>query len=147
MTPTEVLVAFWKSFWWLVLIALAAIGLVLGMWQAGWWFAGQNATKSYQIQQEGTNNQETTRANITQWFGNLTQENVQLTEAQQAKPFNPTLVGQIKVELASQADNICAAADQISGVPLPADQGQFVKVNCQDGVVISTSPYFIPGAV
>jgi hypothetical protein len=147
MTPTEGIIAFWKNFWWLCLIALGAVGLVLGMWQAGWWFAGQNATKSYQIQQQGVNNQDTTRANITNWFGNLTQENVQLAEAKAAHPVNISLVGQIKIEAAAQADDICAAAENISGVPLPADQEQFVKANCQDGVVISTSPYFIPGAI
>jgi hypothetical protein len=151
MSPAEFWVGFWK---WagtgigLCVLGVVAIGaLVIGGWQANWWFASHNATRSYQVQQEGVNNQDTTRANITQWFGNLTQENVQLTEAQTAKPLNPTLVGQIKIELAAQADDICAAAENISGVPLPADQAKFVTVNCQDGVVISTSPYFIPGAV
>jgi hypothetical protein len=147
MTPTEAIIAFWKNFWWLVIMAAVAVGVFVGGWQGGWWLQSSAATHEYQIQQNGVNNQDTERANITSWFGNLTQENVQLTEAQAAKPLNPTLVGQIKVEEAAQANQICATAENISGVPLPADQAQFVKVNCQDGVVISTSKYFIPGAI
>lgn len=151
ITPASVWVSFWRwagtGIGMIVVAFFVILAIVLGCWQAGWWFTSHNATRSYQVQQQGVNNQETERGNITTWFGNLTQDNVQLAEAEAAHPVNISLVGQIKVETAAQANQICATAENISGVPLPTDQQKFVSVNCQDGVVVSTSPYFIPGAI
>src|SRR5579872_6536444 len=50
-------------------VALAALallgGLIIGGWQAHWWFASQDATRQYEITQNGVSNQDTLRAQIT----------------------------------------------------------------------------------
>ncbi len=48
-------------------LAVLAIALILGLagWQAGWWFTAQNATRQYQVTQNGTGNQHTLRDQIS----------------------------------------------------------------------------------
>jgi hypothetical protein len=51
ITPAGVMVAFWRWFW-IGLLALALLcGLILGGWQAGWWFAAQNTNRQARITQ------------------------------------------------------------------------------------------------
>jgi hypothetical protein len=141
ITPAE----FWSGFgrWIGVGLFIAALiaGLVVGGWQAGWWFSNQNATRNYQQTQNGTSNQDTLRAQITQGYVNLTQEDVQIAAAQ--AQYNPSLTGQLKVEASSQAGDICQLGEQVTGVPLPANQAAWLNTNCNTGVLTPTSKYYI----
>lgn len=139
-------VSFWRGFgkWIGVCLFIAALiaAFVVGGWRVGWWFSNQNATRSYQQTQNGTSNQDTLRAQITKGFTNLTAESVQAAAAK----GNPGLVGQIKIEESAQAGELCTDMQQVTGVPLPAQQVTWYHANCSLGVLVPTSPYYIPAA-
>jgi hypothetical protein len=142
LTPAD----FWRGFgkWVGTGIAVCAIsaGIVLGGWRAGWWFSNQNATRSYQQTQNGTSNQDTLRAQITKGMTDLTAEGVQAAQAK----GDPGLTGQIKVEEAAQAGELCSDMQQVTGVPLPPQQVTWYNSNCSLGVLVPASPYYIPTA-
>jgi hypothetical protein len=138
--------SFWKGFGtWVgvgLFLSVIAGGLIVGGWRAGWWFSNQNATRQYQQTQNGTSNQDTLRANIGTGFNKLLQEEVQVGFYKS----NPSLAKTIQVEAASQANTICGWAEQVTGVPLPADQATWVTRNCTNGVLSPSSSYYIPSA-
>lgn len=133
---------FGRNAWWLIIAALACIGLFVGGWQGGWWLQNSAATHNYQITQNGTSNQDTLRAQITKGFTDLTAEDVQAAAAK----GNPGLVGQIKIEAAAQAGTLCQDMQQVTGVSLPPQQLAWYNANCSLGVLVPTSPYYIPAA-
>jgi hypothetical protein len=137
---------FWAGFgkWFGVGLFTAAViaGLVVGGWRAGWWFSNQNATRSYQQTQNGTSNQDTLRAQITSGMTQLTAEGVQAAGAK----GDPGMVGQIKVEEAAQAGQLCTDMQQVTGVALPPQQLAWYNANCSLGVLTPTSTYYIPVA-
>jgi hypothetical protein len=145
MTPAE----FWVSFWrwagtWVgitVLALVALFALVGALWGGGVILAKHNATANYQIQHNGVQYQSTNSANIVKGFNQLNLEAGQLTMAQQSR--NTALVGEIKVEEASQAGTICFQGENVSGVPLAADQQAWLRINCLDGAVAPTSQFYI----
>lgn len=142
ITPGEVAVAFWRWFWVAVGACALIAALIVGGWRAGWWFAGQNATRQYQITQNGTSNQDALRTSIDSGFQRITAEDVQVAQAKDAG--NTNLVGQIRVEEAAQAGVLCSDMEQVSGVPLPADQAAWNALNCVNGTVAPASVYYIP---
>lgn len=124
-------------------VALAALlllgGLILGGWQAGWWFAAHNATRQYQVTQNGVSNQDTLRAQVT---SNLAQVATVTTQI----AAYPSDAAALKAQRAGIANVVCSDAAQISGVPLPAQQAQWVAVNCSDGSVSPGSTLYVIGA-
>src|ERR1700678_1851093 len=101
ITPGGGVMTFWKLFW-VGVGALALIGALIWVGSAfGWWLSGQNATRQYQITQNGTSNQDTLRGQIDKGFQQITAEDVQVAQAKDAG--NTNLVGQIRVEEAAQA--------------------------------------------
>lgn len=139
-TPAD----FWKGFgtWIGVILFVGGItGLVILLgWQVGWWFNGQNATRQYQVTQNGVSNQDTLRANIGNWFVLLLQEQRSII----ADRGNMSLEGQDKVEASATASRICGQAEQVTGVPLPPDQAAWVRANCTMGVLSPASSLYIP---
>ena len=125
-------------------LAVLAIGLILGLvgWQAGWWFAAHNATRQYQLTQNGTSNQDTLRAQITAQLANVTTITTQIAEAGN----DPAEVTALKDQRMAVAGIACSDAAQITGVPLPAQQAQWVSVNCSDGTVSPGSNLYQVGA-
>lgn len=141
MTPGQVGVAFWKWFW-VGVAGLVLIGVLIWVGSAfGWWLSGQNATRQYQITQNGTSNQDTLRTNIDSGFQRITAEDVQVAQARDTG--NTSLVGQIRVEEASQAGVLCSDMEQVTGVPLPAGQAAWNSLNCVNGTVAPRSVYYI----
>lgn len=124
----------------LAVIALGAILTLVG-WQVGWWFTAQNATRQYQVTQNGVSNQDTLRAQITDKLGTVTTITTQIAEAgnDQAE------VSALKAQRAAIAGIVCSDAAQITGVPLPAQQAQWVVTNCQDGAVSPGSSLYQAG--
>ena len=137
---------------------LVAVVLIVALVIAGWklsWFAASSATAhslkiqqqqangQYQNQQSGTSYQGTLREQIAKDYAKLTEEDVQIAEA----AGNPGLVGTLKVEAAAQAGTLCQAGSEVnSAVEYPNDQRAWFSANCQDGVLIPTSKYYIPSA-
>ena len=52
-----------------IAVIVAAAILTLVGWQVGWWFTAHNATRQYQVIQNGVSNQDTLRAQITSQLG------------------------------------------------------------------------------
>ena len=124
-----------------VLLVLGG-GLTLACWQMGWWFTAHNATRQYQVIQNGVSNQDTLRAQITSQLANVTTLTTQIAEAgnDQAE------VAALKDQRAAIAGIVCSDAAQITGVPLPAQQAQWASTNCSGGTVSPSSDLYEAGA-
>jgi hypothetical protein len=141
-SPGSVMRAGWR---WsgVALIALLLIsGLILGGWQAGWWFAAHNATRQYQITQDGVSNQDTLRAQITAKLADVATITTQIAEA----AAEPAEVSALKAQRAAVAGIACSDAAQVTGIPLPAQQAQWASINCSDGTVSPSSDLYVAGA-
>lgn len=125
-------------------IAVIVLGAILTLvgWRIGWWFTAQNATRQYQVIQNGTGNQDTLRAQIASQLANVTTITTQIAEAGN----DPAEVSALKDQRAAVAGIACSDAAQITGVPLPSQQAQWVSVNCSDGTVSPGSPLYQVGA-
>lgn len=137
---------------------VVAIILIVAVVIAGWklsWFAASSATAhslkiqqqqangQYVNQQTGTSYQGSLREKIGKDFAQLTTEDVQVAAA----AGNPSLVGTLKVEAAAQAGTLCQEGSEVNtAVEYPNDERAWFQANCQDGVLIPTSKYYIPGA-
>ena len=124
-------------------LAVLALALILGLvgWRAGWWFAAQNATRQYQVTQNGTSNQETLRAQVTAKLADVANVTSQIAATKDSGE-----VAALKDQRAAIAGIVCSDAAQITGVPLPAGQAAWVKSNCSDGSVSPGSPLYVTGA-
>jgi hypothetical protein len=140
-SPTETTATMWKWFWVTgtsVIVLLAA--LVLGGWQAGWWFAGQNASRQAHLIRNGYSNQQTLREQITQQIAN-----VDTITSQIAAIHDQNQAAALKAQRAAVAGIACQDAAEVTGDPLPAQQAAWVGKNCQAGVVRPGSPYYQSG--
>lgn len=111
-----------------VLVGLVIIaGVILGGWQAHWWFAGKTATKEGHVIRNSYSNQQTLRDQVTKGLGDVTDMDRQITQA----------TGDNKAALTAQrraiANQVCQEAEQVTGDPLPADQADWVSQNCVMG--------------
>ena len=111
-------------------------------WQAGWWFASHDATRQYQLIQNGVSNQDTLRAQVTAKLADVTTITTQIAAAKN----DPAEVSALQAQRAAIAGIACSDAAQITGVPLPAQQAQWVSVNCSDGSVSPSSTLYVTGA-
>jgi hypothetical protein len=140
-SPRSVMRAGWR---WsgVAAIALVLLGaLIIGGWQAGWWFAAHDATRQYQVTQDGDSNQSTLRAQITAQLANVTTITTQI-----AVTGGQDEIAALKAQRAAVAGIACSDAQQISGLPLPAQQAQWVSTNCLDGAVSPGSSLYVSGA-
>lgn len=109
-------------------------------WQMNWWFSAQNATRQAQITQNGYSNQTTLRQQIDNQFQTVNSITTQIAE----NANNPSMVAALKPQREASANMICFDAQEISGTPLPPQEGQWVAVNCLNGVVSPKSPLYTP---
>jgi len=123
--------------WWRMALAVLLIGaaVVLGGWQAGWWFTQQNVNRQAHLIQSGYANQVSLDAQIHNDFQSIAAETVQIDGA----------AGKQRADLIAQrlstADDLCDKAQQVNpAVPLPSDEAAFVKANCADGTVPPDAP-------
>jgi len=138
--PVQAATAFWRWFW-VGLGALAVIGaFVLLMWQAGWWFAGQDAGRQAHLIRNGYSNQQTLREQITSQIANVDTIRTQIAATNDAG-----LISALKAQRAAIAATVCQDASEVTGDPLPAQQAQWATTNCQAGVVRPGSPYYQAG--
>jgi cytochrome c5 len=123
-------------------LAVLVIGLILTLagWRAGWWFAAQNATRQYQVTQNGTSNQHTLRDQISSKLADVASITVQLATAPAGQ--QPAL----KAQRAAIAGIACSDAGQVTGVPLPPDQAQWASRNCSAGTLSPGSPLYANGS-
>ena len=141
MSPTEI---YRQTGRWFgpVVFALAVLmaligGVTLVCWQAGWWFASHDATRQYQLTQNGTSNQDTLRAQITSDLATVATITTQIAEGGPAAALG--------AQREAVANIVCSDAGQITGVPLPLQQAQWVARNCQGGAVSPGSSLYQAG--
>ena len=142
ITPTRVFLGLGRWAWLAIIAGLMVAGLFIGLWQAFWTVSAADATKNYQVTQNGVSNQDTLRTNIDTGFGTLLREEAQVG----ADKTNPSLATDAQAEASNEANTICGWAAQVTGVPLPADQAAWVTQNCQDSGLSPSSSYYIKGA-
>lgn len=104
-----------------------ATGVILGGWEAGWWFTTQNANRDAHVRRSTYGYQQTLRDQIVKGIGDVTDLDRQVAQA----------TGDGKTTLTAQrravANQVCAQAAQVTGDPLPADQASWVQDNCVMG--------------
>lgn len=107
-------------------LALAG-GVILGGWEAGWWFTNQNANREGHVIRNSYSNQQTLRDQVTKGLGDVTDMDRQIAGA----------TGDNKTTLTAQrraiANQVCSEAEQVSGDSLPDDQASWVSQNCVMG--------------
>ena len=141
MTPTEVAVAFWRWFW-IGIGALVLLGaLILGGWQAGWWFSAHDATRQAENTQNGYSNQVTLRQQVTSQLATVYSLTTQIAEAK----GDQSLIAALKPQRMAVAGIVCSDAAQVSGTPLPSQQAEWVSANCEGGTVSPNSTYYQAG--
>lgn len=140
-SPAQTAVYFWRWFW-AGIVALAIMsGVVLGGWQAGWWFSDHNATRQAEQTQNGYSNQVTLRQQISAKLADIDAETTQIAAAD----GNASLIAALKAQRAAEAQIACADAAEISGIPLEAQQSRWVAANCQAGVLSPGSSLYQAG--
>lgn len=118
----------------LVAAILAVALIVLGGWQIGWWFAGQNVNRESHLIRNSYSNQQTLRDEITANVQNVFAINAQIAEDPSAAPA-------LKAQRVAVVNIICGDAVQVVGDPLAPSQASFINANCEAGSVRPGSPY------
>lgn len=101
-------------------------GIILGGWQAGWWFTTQNVNRESHVIRNSYSNQQTLRDQITQKLGDVTSLDSQIAA-------NPGDVPQLQAQRHAVANIVCQDAEQVVGDPLPQDQLAWASQNCAMG--------------
>jgi hypothetical protein len=145
-TPTGIIRETWRWFPAWATVTLAALVLVFGVilagWQFGWWLTDQNAARQAQLTQNGDSSQATLREQVTANFTTITSIGTQIA----ANSSDASLITALKTQRAATADQICSDAAEVSGIPLPQPQAQWVAANCLDGTLSTNSPDYVNGA-
>lgn len=115
------------------LVSATAIigGVVLGGWEAGWWFTNQNANRQAHVIRNGYSNQQTLRDEITRKLGDVTTLDSQVAAARQNSDANEVAV--LTAQRRVVASIVCHDAEQVVGDSLPQDQLEWASQNCVMG--------------
>lgn len=110
-------------------LAAAAVitAVVLGGWQAGWWFTQKNAERDAHVRRSTYGYQQTLRDNILKGISDVSDMDRQIAQAKGDDVT--TLTAQRK----AMANQVCGQAEQVTGDPLPSDQQSWVQSNCVMG--------------
>lgn len=122
---------------------LLITGIVIGGWQAGWWFTVQNTNRQAHLIQQGYNFQSTLEQQISEGISNV---NTVTTEIAQASG-NSDYQSSLKAQRESDVATVCQQASEVtpSSVPMPLESQKFVNMNCSGGSVRSSSKYYYVG--
>jgi len=122
-------------------------GLIIGGWQAGWWFSVHNAQRQGQINnieahniRNGYSSQQSLREQITTQIGNVDTITTQI-----AASHDKSLISALTAQRAAIAATVCQDASEVTGDPLPAQEAQWATANCQAGNVRPGSAYYQAG--
>lgn len=128
--------SFWRSVPGVLLGIGVVVAVILGGWQAGWWFTAQNTNRAAQVAQQGYANQSAMREEITRKLGDVQQYSTQI-----ANPAYASMKQNIKESRAFAAGLVCGDAAQLNpGTQLPSDEQSFISANCLDGQLSPNSP-------
>ena len=117
-----------------VVVAVILLGaLILGGWQAGWWFSNQDVNRQTQQIQNSDSNQRSLQSDLTNQIANVENITTQMASAtgQQLADLHAQRLGIARIA--------CDDATQIS-TPLRDGLGAWVHANCLAGTVSPGSP-------
>ena len=137
--------SFWRSVPGVFLGLFVVAAIVVGGWQAGWWFTSQNVNREAHVFQQGYANQSAMRDEINRKLADVNQYTVQIRNpAYKAEKVS------IEQSRSYAAMLVCGDAAQLNpGTQLPPDETQFIATNCLDGSLSPNSSLNVvttPGA-
>ena len=112
-------------------IALLA-AIVIGGWQANWWFASHNATRQNNLIQSGVSNQESQESQLVSNIGTIGTITVQMDSVSGQE------LADLHAERLGIARKACLNAAQLTAIP--PEEASWVSQNCLAGAVSPTSP-------
>lgn len=122
-----------------VVATIALVGIIiLGGWQAGWWFRAQDTNRQAQLDKQGVGYQLPLQTQIGDEIGQVQGLNTQLVAAS----GKPDLIGVLAAQRRGTVGQVCRQAQQVNpATPLGAEQAEFVAQNCYAGSIKVGSPY------
>jgi len=134
MTPAEVAIGFWRWFWVGIAGVVIVAGIVIGGWQANWWFASHNVNRQTRLLHNSYSYQSAEQSDLAQKISDV------LTETTQMAALSPASqqYADLHAQRLGEANLACADASQITAIP--ADETGWVRANCQAGSVSPSSP-------
>jgi len=130
--PRDVTRPLWQWKWVITAASVLLCALILGGWQAGWWFATQNVQRQSNVIRLNYATQESYLSQVSGYIATI--DGIAVQEAQAA---GGQLAG-LRAQALGIGNQACALVPQIS-IPLGADAG-WVRANCASGAVKVTSP-------
>lgn len=141
ITPGAAMSGFWRWSGVGLFVLVVAGGLIVGGWQAGWWFSNQNTNRQAQQIQNGYSNQTTLHQQVTANIATVTSLTSQIGSAASTQQ-----AADLKAQRAAVAATACQDAAEVSAAdPLPAGQQQWISANCSSGVVSPNSSLYQAG--
>lgn len=130
ISPSDVMIGFWRWFW-VGVLALVLLGaLVLGGWQAGWWFAGHDINRQTNLIQNSDSNQRALVSDLTSKVASVEQITVQMDGASGLQ------LADLKAQRLGVANLACNDAAQLSSADVLGDGiPAWVSANCLAGSV------------
>lgn len=98
-------------------------GVVMGGYEAGWWFKANNVNREAQTIRNGYANQQALRQRITANFTTITMIDSELAQ-------QPSNAEELAAQQKAVENQVCQFAEQITGDPLPGDQARWVTDHC-----------------
>lgn len=131
-TPASVVTSFWRWFWVGILGLALLSALILGGWQAGWWFSNHNINRQTQQIQNSDSNQRSLVSDLTSQVASVQAITSQMDAAsgQQLADLHAQRLGVARIA--------CGDAEQVN-VPLRDGLGAWVRSNCLAGTVSASS--------
>lgn len=117
-----------------ILAALAVVAaVVVGGWNAGWWFTTQNTNRYDRTVQQGYANQSALSAQVTAEFSYIAKEQADEQQTPGNKSFD-------QPQIITQAGQICQQLPQFApGYTIDPQWRSWEHANCADGALSTTS--------
>ena len=130
ITPTSVMIGFWRWFWVAVLGCVLLGAVIVGLWQVGWIFSNANVNRQTQQIQNSDSSQRSLVSDLTSQIANVEGITSQMAAAsgQQLADLRAQRLGVARIA--------CQDAAQLSGSDVLGDGvPQWIKSNCLAGTV------------
>jgi len=131
--------SFWRSVPGVLLGVALLVALVLGGWQAGWWFKTQNTNRDATLRQQGVGNQSAMVSEIPRKIADVQRYTLQIEN-----PAYKDMKSSIEQSRSYAAQLVCGDAAQLNSLTELAHADQtWVVTNCVGGELSATSIYAV----